>query len=270
MASAARLFYMAVWRNWISLKQYKLNFVFSFVTGALWGVGMLFFALVLDSGLLMDTVGTTNYASFLILGISFQAWQEMSLWRGSRMFTEELGTGLIDYTFTCPFSRYWYIVCNVAALGVQETVFFLPLLAVGLLFTRETLTLPGIALGLLATALSVLVMIQIGACFAALVLRYRQVSSVFGFFSFSFQFFTGMLVPVQALPAALRQFGLFALPQTHGMDLLRHYVMGTYTIVGAETEWLILLAQLFVYGCLALFAVTRLERSAREQGLHYL
>ncbi len=270
MASAARLFYMAVWKNWLSLKQYRLNFAFSFITGALWGVGMLFFALVLDSDLLQDSVGTTNYASFLILGISFQSWQEMALWRGSRMFTEELSTGLIDYTFTCPFSRYLYIVCNVGALGVQETVFFLPMVTVGLLFTRETLTLSGIALGMLATALSVLVMVQLGACFAALVLRHRQVSSVFGFMNFAFQFFTGMFVPLQALPKGLQQFGVLALPQTHGMDLLRHYVMGTYTIVGAQNEWLILLGQLVVYGALALYAVNRLEHTARDQGLHYI
>ena len=88
--------------------------------------------------------------------------------------------------------------------------------------------------------------------------------------NFAFQFFTGKFVPLQALPKGLQQFGVLALPQTHGMDLLRHYVMGTYTIVGAQNEWLILLGQLVVYGALALYAVNRLEHTARDQGLHYI
>jgi ABC-2 type transport system permease protein len=270
LTGTVRLFYMGVWRNWLTLKQYRANFFFSFVTGALFGLGMLMFALVFDTEILQRTLGTTNYVSFAVLGVGYQAWQSVALWGAADIFRNELGTGQIDYTFTCPFSRYGYILSNVAALAAQETVFFVPMFGVGLWFTRETLSAGGIGLGLLATLLSVGVLVQVGAFFGALVLRYRQISAIFGFFNFSFQMLTGMFVPVQAMPGPLRAIGLTILPQTYGMDLLRHYVMGTHTIVPVAQEWGVLLVQLLVFSALARASVRLLERTARDQGLHYI
>jgi ABC-2 type transport system permease protein len=270
MTSNARLFYMAVWRNWLTVKRYKLDFIFGLLSSALFGVGMLLFALAFDASLLERTLGTTNWMSFMIFGVAYQVWQGVVLWGSAEMFRSELSSGQIDYTFTCPFSRYAYILCNVAAKAVIDTFGFIPMFAVGVWFTRSTLTFDGLVLGLAATALSVGALSQMGACFAALVLRHQQVSSIFSLFNFSFQMLTGMFIPLQLLPETLRNIGIFAFPQSLGMDLLRHYVMGTYTLLAEPAEWLILLAQLIGLGLLARLAVTRLERSAREEGLHYL
>jgi ABC-2 type transport system permease protein len=144
------------------------------------------------------------------------------------------------------------------------------MLTVGLWFTRETVTAGGLLLGLLATALSVAGLAQMGACFAALVLRHRQVTAVFGFFNFAFQMLTGMFVPLQILPQTLQTIGILAFPQSLGMDLLRHYAMGTRTILEEPYEWAILAGQLVGYGILAQVTIQRLERTAREEGLHYL
>jgi ABC-2 type transport system permease protein len=270
MVSNIRLFYMAVWRDWLSLMRYKLNFVFELLSSALFGVGMLLFALAFDTSLLQRTLGTTNVVSFMILGVAYQSWQNVALWGAAEMFRSELGSGQIDYTFTCPFSRYGYMICSVAALAVRSSIFFIPMFAVALYFTRATLTPLGLLLGLLATALSVAALAQMGACFAALVLRHQQVTAIFGLFNFAFQFLTGMFIPLQILPASLRVIGIVALPQSFGMDLLRHYLMGTRTVMAVPYEWAILLGQVVAYGLLAQLTVRRLERTAREQGLHYL
>jgi ABC-2 type transport system permease protein len=261
---------MAVWRNWLTLKRYKLDFAFGLLSSALFGIGMLVFALAFDDSLLERTVGTTNWMSFMIFGIAYQIWQGVALWGSAEMFQSELNSGQIDYTFTCPFSRYVYIIANVSAKALHDTFGFIPMFAVGLWFTRTTLTIDGLVLGLAATALSVGALSQMGSCFAALVLRHRQVSSVFTLFNFAFQMLTGMFIPLQILPASLRIFGIVALPQSLGMDLLRHYIMGTRTLMLQPMEWLVILAQFIVLGLLAQLAVRRLERSAREEGLHYL
>ena len=62
----ARLFYMAAWRNWLSLKRYKVNFIVGLLSSVLWGGGMLVFALALDASVLERTIGTGNYVSFMI------------------------------------------------------------------------------------------------------------------------------------------------------------------------------------------------------------
>jgi ABC-2 type transport system permease protein len=261
---------MAVWRNWLSLKRYKVNFTFRLLSSALFGFGMLLFALAFDESLLQRTLGTTNYVSFIVLGIAYQSWQSVALWGAAELFREELSTGQIDYTFSCPFSRYGYIAANVAALAVQESVLFVPMLGVGLWFTRSTFTVGGLLMGLAATALSVAALTQTGAFFAALVLRYRQVSSIFSLLNFSFEMLTGMFVPIQVFPTPLRLMGIVLLPQTFGIDLLRHYVMGTRTVLAVPYEWGVLGAQLLGMGLLAYGSVRRLERTARDQGLHYL
>jgi hypothetical protein len=81
---------------------------------------------------------------------------------------------------------------------------------------------------------------------------------------------TGMFIPPQVLPAALRVLGIVAFPQNLGMDLLRDYLMGTQTLMAAPAEWLVLLIQFVGLGLLAKLAAGRLERSACEEGLHYI
>jgi len=270
MVSTARIFYMAVWRNWLSLKRYKLNFVFEILTSTLFGFGMLLLSLAFDASLLERTLGTRDYASFMIIGVAYQSWQNLALWGATEMFRSELGSGQIDYTFSCPFSRYLYIVCNIAGLAVRQTLFFVPMLGVALWLTRATVTLGGLVLGLLATILSVAALAQMGACFAALVLRHQQISAVFGLFNFAFQMLTGMFIPIQVLPPVLRYLGIVLLPMSFGMDLLRHYVMNTRTVLAVPYEWAVLAAQVVVYAIVARFVVRWLERIARDQGLHYL
>jgi len=267
--NSLKIFYMAVWRNFLTLTRYKVNFLFSIVTSALWGVGMLLFSLAFDSLMLERTVGTTNYVAFIIFGISFQCWQGTALWGASSMLQGELGSGQIDYTFTCPFSRYQYIVSNVAALAVQDSLFFLPMFCIGLWLANTTLTIQGFLLGLASTFLSVAALVQLGVIFAALTLRYRQINAIFSFFNFIIQMLSGMFIPMQILPIPLQIIG-FSIPVTFGMDLLRHYIMGTFTILSPIYEWVVLIAQLALLSMIAKFTVSYLEDKAKEEGLHYI
>lgn len=269
MTNPLRLFYMALWRNFLMLNRYRLNFFFAILTSVLFGFGMLLFTLIFDVSLLERIVGSTNYVAFAILGLSFQGWLGIALWEASGTFQSELDTGQIEYTFSCPFSRYWYIITDVASSSVQETVFFIPMICVGLWLTRETLTALGVILGITATILAIAALAQLGAMFAALVLRYRRVTAIFGFFDLSFQLLTGILIPIQLLPAPLQIIGQ-SFPQTFGIDLLRYYIMRTKTIMPIEYEWAILLVQLIALSVLARLAVLHLERKAKEQGLHYV
>lgn len=230
---------------------------------------MVLFAFLIDPSLLGRAVGSTNYVAFVILGLDFQSWQGTALWSASGIFQDELSTGQIDYTFSCPFSRYWYIVCNIAASAMEQTIFFIPVLFIGLWFTRETLTLTGIILGLMATTISVSALAQLGAIFASLVLRYRQVSAIFSFFNFAFQMTTGMLIPIQLIPVPLQIIGQ-CLPMTFGIDLLRYYVMMTSPIMPIEYEWAALFAQLVAFSIMAKLAILYLERAAKKHGLHYI
>ncbi|MGQ9514934.1 MAG: ABC transporter permease [Thermoproteota archaeon] len=268
-ANPFKLFYMAVWRNFLILTRYKANFFFEILESLLVGGCMLLLSFAFDTTMLGQTVGSTNYVAFMIFGISFQSWQGIALWSASNIFQGELSTGQIDYTFSSSVSRYWYIVSNIAAQAVQSTIFFIPMFLIGLWLIGDTLTISGIFLGLAATLLSVAALAQLGTIFASLVLKFRQVTAIFGFFNIAFQFLTGMFIPFQLLPMPLKIVGQ-ALPMTFGMDLLRHYVMKTNPIMVIENEWVLLLIQLIALSLIAKLTTIYLERSAKEQGLHYI
>jgi len=80
---------------------------------------------------------------------------------------------------------------------------------------------------------------------------------------------SGMFVPIQILPTPLQIIG-FSIPVTFGMDLLRHYIMGTFTIFNPIYEWIILIVQLALLSLIAKFVVSYLESKAKEEGLHYI
>ena len=269
MPNPVKLFYMSVWRNLLTMTRYKANFVFDMLSSVLFGFGSLIFVMAFDANLLGNTVGSTNYVAFFIIGISFQSWQGTALWGSASMFQGELSSGQIDYTFSCPFSRYWYIASNIAASAVQSTLFFTPMFCVALYFTSSTITPLGLFLGLMATLVSVAALAQLGAIFASLVLKYRQTTAIFSFFNFAFQLLTGMFVPFQVLPMPLQVVG-YSLPITFGIDLLRHYVMQIRPIIAVEYEWAGLFLQLVILAMVAKLTVMYLEKSAKEEGLHYL
>jgi len=269
MPNLLRLFYMSVWRELLTSTRYKVNFIFDILSSALWGFGMLIFVVAFDKNLFGSTVGSTNSIAFLIFGVSYQAWTGIALWGAPGMLQGELSSGQIDYTFTCPFSRYFYILSNIAASLFRNTLFFLPMFLVGLYFTMETLTPLGLLLGLVASVISVASLAQLGVMFASLVLKYKEISAVFSFINFAFQMLTGMFIPVQLLPIPLRLLG-YCLPITFRIDLLRHYVMNTNTIMPIINEWEVLLAQLIILAIIAKITVLYLERIAKEEGLHYI
>ena len=62
--------------------------------------------------------------------------------------------------------------------------------------------------------------------------------------------------------------GYRRIPPESGMDLLRHYLMGTQTLMAVPAERLVLLIQFIGLGLLVMLAAERLERSAHEEGLH--
>ncbi|MGQ9513904.1 MAG: hypothetical protein ACUVTL_02460 [Thermoproteota archaeon] len=59
----------------------------------------------------------------------------------------------------------------------------------------------------------------------------------------------------------------FALPLTHGIDLSRHFIMGTDTIWPIEVEFGALLTFLILLSLLAKLATSYLKRRVKKEGL---
>lgn len=263
-----RLGYMVSWRRVKEMIRYKANFVFGLLSSVAWSAAMLLVAPLYSAANVGSIVGTQNFISFLLLGIAFQSYQSVALWSASGHLQWELSVGITDYVFASPVSRYWYMVSISVANALAESIFFVPMFIVAILFTNFTFSAVELMLSLVAVALSVFVLIQIGVLFSALVLQFKQVSSIFGFLNLAFQMLTGMLVPLQMLPEPLKIASTF-FPQTFGIDLSRHHLLHSSLVFPYMFEWLMLLLELLILAAVSLIALKYIERVAKKQGLHF-
>jgi len=265
MSSLLRLTFMSSWRRIKEITRYKVNFALETVMNFVWGLGVLVFAAVIDPGKLQDTIGSTNYPLFLLIGVAFQAYTGASTY-GAWEIHDELTKGQIEYTFASPVSRYSYILSHSLSQAIVGTIFsLLPMFAIAALF----MGLPSpwaMAMASISVILTFLALCQIGVMISSTLLVLKNVSAIMSIFNFLQQVVTGMLVPVQFLPEPMKALA-YVIPFTHGMDLARHFILGTTTIWPVEVELGALVALLIVLSALAKLTTSYLERKAKREGL---
>jgi len=258
---------MSTWRRIKSLTRYKLNFMLELFMGLIWGFGFLIFQYVVDPSVLQQVVGTTSYVSFLLIGAAFQAYYGVALWGSPNEIQNELTTGQIEYTFSSPVSRYAYMLSYVFSDAVVATLFqIVPMTGVALLFSPMSFSLSGVMWSVAVIILTFLVFCQIGVLFSCALLLFKNVSALGSFMNFLFQIATGMFVPLQFMPDAFKGLA-FVIPLTEGMDLTRHFLIGSNTVWPVELEFGALLFFFTVFAVLARFAVSYVENRAKKEGL---
>ena len=278
MTSILSIIYAVAWRRVRHMTRYRLNFLGTILSQVLSLVFYLVFLAVMDVSIFSNTVGTTNIAAFMFLGIAFVPFINVGLWESSLTLASDMELGKLEYTFTCPISRYWFIVGNALGVAATNAILFIPMFAFAVLFVGLTFTIIELILGIIAITLSVVVLVQIGAIFSSLVLRYRKVYSLFGVLGLTFQFLSGTYVPVQTFPLPLKIVAL-TMPNVFGIDLLRIHLLGTITIlfefipnmlIATMLQWVILILELGLFWGLAKLALHRGEQAGLEYGFYYL
>jgi len=266
MNSFLRLTYMSSWRRIKEITRYKVNFALETVMNFVWGFGVLVFAAVADPGKLQSTIGSTNYPIFLLIGVAFQAYTGASIY-GAWEIHDELTKGQIEYTFASPVSRYFYILSYSLSQAIIGTIFMLlPNFAIAALFLGGLPSPSAIAMACISVILTFLALCQIGVMISSTLLVLKNVSAIMSIFNFLQQIVTGMLVPVQFLPEPIKALA-FVIPFTHGIDLARHFILGTNTIWPVEVELGALVVLLIVLSALAKLSTSYLERKAKREGL---
>jgi ABC-2 type transport system permease protein len=276
--SGFRVAYAVAWRRIRHMTKYRLNFIGSVVSQILSLLFYLIFLAVIDVSIVEGAVGTTNIAAFMLLGVALVPFINVGLWQSSITLMSDMELGKLEYSFTCPIPRYWFIVGNALGVAATNAIFFIPMFAFALAFVGIGFTIFDLLLGLLSIILCVFVLIQMGAIFSSIVLKYRKVSSLFGVLSVTFQFLGGTYVPVQTFPLFLQVIAL-GLPNVFGIDLLRVHMLGTTPIlmeyvnplpVALALEWIVLGIELVIFFLLAKIAIRYGERAGMETGFYYL
>ncbi|MFX0173145.1 MAG: ABC transporter permease [Candidatus Hodarchaeota archaeon] len=278
MTSALQVAYSAAWRRVIHMTKYRANFIGQ-IMSALLSLGLyILFVPIMDLNLIESTTGTRNLAGFMFVGIAFNAYINVALWETAIFLQSDMELGKLEWAFTCPISRYSYIVGNAIGVAFTRTLFFIPMFIFALLFVGFGFSSFDLILGLTAALICIAALVQLGAMFSSLVLKYRKVNSIFGVFDLIFRFIGGAYVPVQTFPFWLQGVAML-IPTAFGIDLLRVYLLHTTPIllifVGNHSlalilEWLILIVQLGLFYVIAKIAIAKGEKAGMKEGFYYL
>jgi ABC-2 type transport system permease protein len=209
--------------------------------------------------------GTVEIAAFLFLGWATYMWISMILWGPGTSLRNEQVRGSLEALFMTPASRLVILFGPVVSQIVWALWMFGVVGAALVIFFGMTLTpLEGLrALGVILVAVPALY--GLGALFAAVVLRFGEVSALVQTVRGVFTVFCGMTFPIVILPEWARGVAL-ALPPTYLIGDLRKVLLAGSDLASLIPE-LAVLATLGIALCgFAVIAFRRTERYARRGG----
>ena len=181
----------------------------------------------------------------------------------------DLMNGTLEYLFSNPSSRYAYYVGTVAASALVNLVLFVPLYILMAVVSRASLT--NMLYILLVCAVMLVTLTALGVMIALLALLWRQVNAAAGVLFTLFEFLAGAYFPITQYPP-LVQYAAYLLPFTWGYDLVRYYALQGiwHTLVPVWLEWVAIGLSAVAFTLLSRFLLHRVERRAKQQGLHLI
>jgi ABC-2 type transport system permease protein len=271
LAGDLRAFGAAALKEWRLLRRYPSLFV-----------GFLFWPIALplayvfqargfagDSQAALDAfaqrAGTSEVAGFLFLGWAAYMWISMVLWGpGTALRTEQV-RGSLEALFLTPVSRMVILFGPVASQVVWAVWMFSIVAATMTLVFGMELAAASALRALAVILIAVPALYGLGALFAAVVLRFGEVSALVQGVRGLFTVFCGMSFPIVVLPEWGRAVAL-ALPPTYLIADLRHVLLSGASLVQLIPDLAVLLALGLALCALAVVAFRRTERYARRGG----
>jgi ABC-2 type transport system permease protein len=209
--------------------------------------------------------GTLQVAGFLFLGWAAYMWISMILWGpGTALRTEQV-RGSLEAVFMTPASRLVILFGPAVSQVVWALWMFLVCGGALWVFWSVQFTPMAILRALAVIALAVPALYGLGALFAALVLRFGEVSALVQAVRGVFTVFCGMSFPIIVLPEWARAVAL-SLPPTYLIADLRHVLLSGAALAQLIPDLAILLASGLLLCALAVVAFRGTERHARRGG----
>jgi len=209
------------------------------------------------------------------LFIFFQGALILFAFRGTALGTplgavgRDLYNGTLEFLYTNPCSRYAYYVGTVLSSVIINLPVFLPLYLVLVFYSGAH-----VENMLMILSVCVIVFVSLtamGVMIAMLGLLWRRIDSIAGLINIAFEFLAGAYFPVSSFPQVV-QYAAYILPFTWGFDLIRYYSFGKdwNTILPVWQEWTILAMSAVIFTALSRYLLKKVERLAKQKGLHLI
>lgn len=210
------------------------------------------------------TAGTTDIGGFLFAGLIVAGLISAAFWSVAFGLRMEMDMGTLEPSWLTPTSRAALIAGRATSAAVLFAVSAAAMLGIGIVAFGLRIP-PEAALALPALALAALSMAGIAYLITGAVLLMREANFFVDTTNFLVIGLSGVAFPITVLPGALQAISL-VLPTTYALDLLRHYWLGTRTLMDPLAEHLVLVAFAIALLPLGRWAFARAERRMRVTG----
>lgn len=202
---------------------------------------------------------------FLILGQSVFSFFTSMNWGAGFAIERERIYGTFEMVLLAPFSRVTLVLGEAIFEAIDSGwAIFLAAYVSAEIFGASFHVGDVFALGatMVLTASS---MIALGLFFSAFYVLSRSAASLAIGLQFPTRFFSGTSFPVQALPVYL-QYVSYALPVTHGLNVVRRALLEGATLMELVPELSILLGFTIIFSILGIWMIHMMERLAKDRG----
>ncbi|WP_296906434.1 ABC transporter permease [Thermotoga sp.] len=255
--------------SFLSAKRYRIDWYGSFLTPLLTIIPVvLLFYLGSKSGLVQFFYGATNTENiigYLLLGAAYWNYVEV-LWGTVFTLRYYMRIGQLEEILTMPISTLGYIFSWSVFGLVKVTIESVPIIVLAILMNFMTLSPIGFALAAGVVILSIVASFGFVFLFFGVTLRFKEGDELVGLLGNAAPLIGGMFFPVSILSKGLMYLS-FAFPFTWGLDLTRHFLMNTNTLLNPGKEFIILTVLSLLYLGLGAFSFRVLQNKARRKGM---
>jgi len=256
--------------QFLSAKRYKIDFYGSFFVPLLTIIPLLFLYYLGSKSNIVKffygTSNTTNIFGYLALGAAYWNYVEI-LWGVIFTLRRYMRIGQFEEIFLTPVSGLEYIL-SWSVFGISRvTIESVPILILALLSNLLTIKPLNLLLFICSFVISIIASFGFVFLFFGLTLLLKDADELVSLVGNAAPLIGGMFFPVTVLPKFLRYVS-YVFPFTWGLDLSRHFLMGTKTIFDFKSEFMIFTVISFLYIIAGYLSYVILQHKARQKGVH--
>jgi ABC-2 type transport system permease protein len=258
-------------KEWIIFRRYPSWIVAFLVWPIIFPLGAIFTARALsgpDGSSLpafAAVSGTTDYAAFIVIGLTIYSWVNITLWDVGFHLRSEQMRGTLESNWLCPVWRF-SILLGPSLVKLGTSLLFLVLGAIEYrLFFGVSVVGGNWVLAVLILLLVLPSVYGIGVAFGSLVIRFQEASALVFLVRGIVLIFTGASYPLAVLPEWMQTVAAW-LPLTYAIHAIRAVVLNQAGWQAILPDLQMLLAFGIFLPLLGYWAFRFTERRARRTG----
>ena len=258
-------------KEWTIFRRYP-SWIFAFlIWPVIFPLGQLFAAKALSGpdqagvALFAARAGTSDYVSYIVVGLTFYMWINVTLWDIGFQLRNEQMRGTLESNWLCPIWRFSILLGpSLVKLLTSFSVIIIATLEYRLLLGRWIIGGNG-GLLLLIMLLTMPSVYGIGVIFGSLVIRIQEAQNMVFLVRGLFMIFIGVSYPLSVMPLWMQQVSAW-LPLTYTVRAIRAVSLNSATFADIRADLSTLLLFAIALSLLGYLTFQFTERRARRTG----